>query len=147
MEINLETLIEAPADRVFQVLTEVERLPDRVSAITHIEMLTSGPLRVGSRFRETRRMFGREATEVMTVAEMEPPERLVLTASGHGTDYRVEHLLAAEGARTRLSMAFSGVPRTFTAWLLAPLGALMKGSVKRQIAGDLAELKRFIEGG
>ena len=147
MELRLETIIDAPAERVFAALIDVERWPERISAITGIEMLTAGPLAEGSRFRETRRMFGRDATEEMTVAELAAPARLVLTAFNHGTEYRITHLLAPAGPRTRLTLVFAGVPRTLTARLLAPLGALMAGSVRSQVEGDLADLKRHVEGG
>jgi hypothetical protein len=86
---------------------------------------------VGTRFRETREMFGRKATEEMTVAEIEPPRRLVLTAFNHGTAYRVEHLLTAESAGTRVTLA---------ARLLMPLGLLFRGTVRRQLVSDLADL-------
>jgi hypothetical protein len=81
----------------------------------------------------------------MTVAEILPPRRLVLTASNHGTLYRVTHLLEVTPAGSRHTLSFEGRPVTLLARLLAPLGFLMLGAVKRQLAGDLADLKREAE--
>ena len=147
MQTRIEVLIDAPPARVFAHVADIPRWPERISAITRLEMLTDGPVRVGTRFRETRLMFGREAVEEMTVAELTPPERLVLTASNHGTDYRMTHLITPEGAGSRLLLVLEGKVRTLAARLLLPLGWLMVGHVRRAIAADFADLKRSIESG
>ena len=90
-------------------------------------------------------MFGRNATEEMTVAELDPPYRLVLTAFNHGTAYRAEHVLEAEGTGTRLTLIFEGRPVSLAARLFAPLGWMFMGTVKRQLTSDLADLKREAE--
>ena len=44
-----------------------------------------------------------------------------------------------------LELAFEGRPVTLLARLLAPLGLLFQGTVKRQLAADLADLAREAE--
>ncbi|MDX2158110.1 MAG: SRPBCC family protein [Hyphomicrobiaceae bacterium] len=144
---RLETVVGAPPERVFAALVDIAGWPQRIAAIRRIEFLSDGPLAVGSRFRETRMMFGREAVEEMTVAAIEAPSRLVLTACNHGTDYRMTHLVEPSVSGTRLTLVFEGVPRTLAARLLAPLGRIMIRSVRKHMEGDLADLKRHIEGG
>lgn len=90
-------------------------------------------------------MFGRMATEEMTVAGMEVPRKLVLTAFNRGTAYRAEHLVVAQGTGTRVALDFEGRPVTLAARLFMPLGLLFLGSMKRQPATDLADLKREAE--
>ncbi len=146
MLLSLETSIAAPREHVFSVLSDIAGWPDQISGIDRVELLTEGPVRVGTRFRETRRMHGREATEEMTVAELVAPERLVLTAENHGTHYRASHYLEADGSsRTRLRLEFEGRPVSFLAWLCVPLATLFKGAVKRAMLADLADLKRAAE--
>jgi uncharacterized protein YndB with AHSA1/START domain len=145
MRMSVETLIDAPPHVVFAILADIQTWPLVLSAIVEVTLLTPGPVAVGTRFRETREMFGRKATEEMTVAEIEPPRRLVLTAFNHGTAYRVEHLLAAEGLGTRVTLAFEGRPVTLGARLLMPLGLLFAGTVRRQLRSDLADLGREAE--
>lgn len=145
MQMSVAIRIDAPTELVFAVLADVPRWPEHIEAITKVEMLTDGPVAPGTRFRETRLMFGREATEVMQVAELVAPSSLVLTAHNHGTAYRVTHFLEREGAGTRLTLNFAGRPQTLLARLLAPIGYLMTKTVKRQIEADLASLKHVIE--
>jgi hypothetical protein len=110
-------------------------------------MLTPGPVRTGTRFRETRKMHGSKSTEEMTVAEFAPPDRFVLTAENHGARYRAEHLFAAEDGGTRLTLSFEGKPVTLFAYLMMPLGYLLAGAVRQQLEADLADLKRAAEQG
>jgi hypothetical protein len=145
MQCSVERLFAAPREIVFAVAIDIPRWPEVISSIDRIELLTPGPIAVGSRFRETRRMFGREATEEMTVSELAPPQRFVLTAENHGTRYRAEHVLAPADTATRLTLVFSGEPVSFSARLLSPLGWLMSGHLKKQLEADLDDLQRAAE--
>jgi hypothetical protein len=145
MQCSVERLIAAPCEIVFAIVSDIPRWPEVVSSIERIEMLTPGPVALGSRFRETRRMYGREATEEMTVSELVPPERFVLTAENHGTRYRAEHTFARAHDATRLTLVFSVEPVSVFARLLSPLGRLMLGHLKKQIEADFDDLKRAAE--
>lgn len=145
MRVAVEIFVNAPPERVFAVTSDIPRWPDVIGAITRIDMLTPGPVAAGTRFREVRTMFGREAVEEMTVAEFTPPEHFALTAENHGTRFKAIHTFAREGAGTRLRLDFEGVPLTLAARLLRPLGSRMKRSVMRQLEADLAGLKRAAE--
>ncbi len=145
MKITIETTIAAAPEIVFATIADIARWPDFIEAIERIEMLTSGGLEVGTRFRETRTMFGRSATEEMTVAALEVPARMVLTASNHGTRYRATHELRRAEAGTRLELAFEGVPASFAAKLLSVVGVLFVAPLRRQLAADLADVKAEAE--
>ena len=71
MRMSVETLIDAPPQVVFAAIADIESWPSAISAIAEVTLLTPGPVAVGTRFRETREMLGRKATEEMTVAEIE----------------------------------------------------------------------------
>ena len=145
MQIALETTIDAAPALVFAIAADIARWPDVISAIASIELLTAGPVGVGTRFRETRKMFGKSATEEMTVAEFAPPHRRVLTAHSHGTAYRVLHTFEPTGSGTRMRVVFEGTPTSLIARIMAPIGWLFLGTVKSQIAADLADIKREAE--
>lgn len=145
MRLVMHAVVAAPQHVTFATATDVAGWPRFASAIRRIEMLSPGPLAVGTRFRETRVMYGREATEEMTVAELEAPRRFVLTAFNHGTAYRVEHQFEPQGGGTRMTLAFEGRPVGLVAKLFLPLGLLFVGSVRRQLAADLADLQREAE--
>jgi uncharacterized membrane protein len=145
MQIAISAAVDAPLDVAFATALDIANWPQFMSAIRSVELLTPGPPAVGTRFRETRVMFGRAASEEMTVAELEPPRRLALTAFNHGTAYRAEHRFESVGAATRVELVFEGRPVTLAARLFMPLGLLFMGSVRRQLEADLADLKRETE--
>ncbi len=147
MKVRTQTLINAPPETVFRLATDITHWQDRIPGILRIEVLTPGPVRIGTVFRETRIMFGREATEEMTVAELEPPRRFALTATNHGASYFTLHEFEHDGAGTRVVVTFEGRPLSLYAWLFQPLGWLMKGMLRRMLAADLASLKAACEQG
>ncbi len=147
MKVRTQTLINAPPETVFRLATDIARWQDRIPVILRIEVLTPGPVRIGTVFRETRIMFGREATEEMTVAELEPPRRFALTATNHGASYFTLHEFEHQGSATRVAVTFEARPLTFGAWLLQPLGWLMKGMLRRMLDSNLAALKTACEQG
>jgi carbon monoxide dehydrogenase subunit G len=147
MRMTVSTTVAAPPERVFEIAADVPRWAEVIRGVESVEMLTPGPVRVGTRFRETRIMHGSKAAEEMTVAEFAPPHRFVLTAENHGARYRAEHLFAAEDGGTRLTLSFEGKPVTLFAYLMMPLGYLLAGAVRQQLEADLADLKRAAEQG
>src|SRR5918994_476360 len=108
--IGLERLVQAPVERVWDVLTDVAHADQTLSGVTRVELITEGPYRVGTRWRETRRMFGKEATEQMQVTVVETPTRTVIEADSSGIHYVTEFMLAGSGAdATLLAMSFTAV--------------------------------------
>lgn len=145
MRIEVACEIAAPPDAVFAALGDIPGWPDMLPAVRSIRIITPGPVSVGTRFRETRLMHGREASEDMTVAVLDPPKRLVLTAESNGARYTVDHVLVPAGSGTRLSLTFEGRPITLLARLLAPLASVARGAVERQLTDDLAHLAMAVE--
>src|SRR5262245_5887286 len=134
MKISVETAINASPHVVFATVTDVARWQQFVSAIERVDILTPLPVAVGTRVRETRQMFGRSATEEMTIAEMDAPRTLVLTTAAHGASYRKEYVTKASTAGSRLSLTFEVRPVGLLAHLMAPIGWLFLRSLKGMLA-------------
>jgi len=145
MKATVDTEVAAPPETVYATAIDIARWPDFITGIERIELLDDVPVRVGTRFRETRMMFGRRATEEMTIAALDPPHRLVLTAENHGTRYVATHDIVATPGGSRLTLTFEGVPVTVAAKLLSVIGMLFMGAVKRKLQEDLAQLKTEAE--
>lgn len=144
-KIVVERTIAAPPERVFAAATDVHHFADIVPAIEKVEVLTPGPMRVGTRFRETRRLMGRSATEEMTVTAFDPPRGYVVGAESHGCRYRTEFRFEPQGSGTRMVMDFGAEPLTFTAKVLS---VLMKPMIKKMMdlcAQDLEAIKAHVE--
>lgn len=147
-EVAVEREIAAPAERVWAAMTDLESLPAVLTGVDAVEVLTPGPFAVGTRWRETRRMFGKQATEEMWVTECEAPVGYVTEADNSGMHYVSEFRLAERSpGRTTVRMTFSARPQSGTRLpLLARLlGGLGAKAVAKAIAKDLADVAASVE--
>ena len=146
--LTISEQIAAPRDKVFDKLIDYPSFADTFSAIKKAEVLTEGEIGVGTRFRETRLMFGKEATEEMTIAEFDRPSRIVYTAASHGCSYRTAHELIEKDGGTELSLTFEGKGVSLMGKVMSGLmGWMMKGACHKAMTKDLAELKSALEDG
>jgi uncharacterized membrane protein len=138
--------IDVPADRAFQAMIDFPNAPQRISAIKRIEMLTDGPVRVGTRFRETRVMFGREATETMEISKFEPGRSYELTATSCGCLYRSEIRIDPRGPQAcDLTMTFRATPQSMLARIVGFLFRGMTKSCQKMMRKDFEDMKRALE--
>ena len=143
--VEVQKTVAAPPDRVFRIATALDNLAANVSGIDSVEVLTEGPVGEGSRWRETRTMMGRPATEEMWVTGFEAPRRFVVEAESHGAHYRTEMTFEPEGAGTRVTMVFAARPVSFLARLFALFSAAMLRSLRKMLEQDLEDLKQAAE--
>lgn len=145
----VERLIQAPPGRVWETMTDLAAWESVLSGVERVEVLSPGGFGVGTRWRETRRMFGKEATEEMWVTACEPAERYMVEAESHGTRYISElRLLTAGPETTTVRMSFTAVPPGGVKGLLAKAaGALGARAVRQAITRDLDDVARAVEHG
>jgi uncharacterized membrane protein len=166
-ETVVERRIQAPADRVWQALTDLGGMPGLLSGVDRVEVLTEGPFAVGTRWRETRRMLGRKATEEMYVTACEEPSRYVAEADAQGIHYVTEFRLTPEKTAgetaeeaagepageaekpkdtTLVRMVFSSRPPSgFTGLLAKAFGPIGARAVAKAVEKDLADVAAAVE--
>jgi uncharacterized protein YndB with AHSA1/START domain len=139
--------ITATPDKVFRVMTDTDLCAKWMPNFVRIERLTPGPFGKGTRFREFRKMFGREASEVFEVTAIEPEKLLELYVDGkEGATkrgyYRFRYDLEKKGASTVVTLngEIGGMGR-----FMSFLGKLMLGPMKKAIRKDLLAMKAYIE--
>ncbi len=138
--------INAPAAEVFAAASDFANAPQRISGIKKMEMLTEGPVGLGTRFRETRVMFGKEATETMEVIDFQPGRSYTLGASSCGCEYRTTVSVRPTGSGSEITFEFEGKPLTLGAKILSVLtGWMVKSACFKAIRQDLAGLKAHME--
>lgn len=145
---EIETKVAAPADRVWEIITNLERSPDFISAIDHVERLDPGSdFGVGTRWRETRTIFGKEATEELEITAVEPGRSYVVEADSHGAHYRsVMGVDPVSEVESRLWLTFDARPVTFVGKLMhVTIGRLFRGSTRKMLAKDLEDIARAAE--
>lgn len=139
--------IDAPPERVYQVCTDLDRAGGWMNGLIRIEWLTNGGFREGARWREVRKIFGKEAAEEFEVRSSHPPQSFTLYVDGSkGSskrgEYLFEHTLKPERGGTLFAMdaRISGM-----GWLGKILGPIMKGGFRKAIHKDVMSMKAFIE--
>lgn len=144
--IHIQEHIQAPIDQVFARLTDFANAADVVGAITKVEMVSDGPAGLGTRFRETRVMFGQAATEEMEVVAFDPPRSYALGAESHGSRYLSTFTLTEQDGGTAVELVFEAMPLTLFAKVMSVLMKPMLKKIMGECAKDLADAKRSLEG-
>jgi hypothetical protein len=140
--------VGASPEAVFALASDFAGAPGRISGIKKTEMLTQGPVGVGTKFRETRVMFGKEATETMEVVEFQPGRSYTLRAVNCGCEYRTVVSVRSASPGSEITFEFSATALTFVATIMSTLmGWMMKGACVKAVRKDLADLKAAAEKG
>jgi hypothetical protein len=143
--------INASPETVFAAATDLATLPQRISGIKSLEVLTAGPIGKGTKYRETRIMFGKEAIATMEVVDFQPGTSCTTGSTDGGCDYRKTVFVrpaagGGGGGGTELTYDFSGKPLTFFTKLMSPLISIMVKKVgAKALRKDLADLKAALE--
>lgn len=141
--------VSAPPQTVAAAIADIDEYGLWMPNLVRIERLTEENFGVGTRWRETRRMFGREATEEFEVRVWEPGERLELFVDGRkGSsrrgEFRFVYTFAGDGDSTELSLDASIDNMGLLGNLL---GKLMVKPLVKAVERDHAALKSYVEGG
>lgn len=149
IEFTVRKEIAASPDRVFAVLQDLDSAKQWMPNLVGIEKLSPGRFGRGTQWRETRRMFGSNASEVYEVTGFEPNTSLELYVDGaQGSSnrgyfryrYRLE---PSGGSATTLSLTTEIGGMGF---LLELLGRFMIGGFKKNLLSDLEALAKYVEG-
>lgn len=138
--------IEAPVETVFEVATDLPRAAQHIRGIERIELLTDLPIGVGTRWRETRRVMGRQDTQTMEITAFDPPKSYTIGCDSMGSHFETTFRFAEQPGGTDVTLDVSCEARSLGAMMMAPLGNLMMGTVMRKcMADDLDDLKTVAE--
>ena len=146
MPVSVTETINAPIATVWSVITDIDGAESIVSSITDLTVLErpdSGLL--GLKWKESRVMFGKEATETMWITATEDGHWYETTAHNHGMIYHSRMSLAQQGNQTELTMSFDCIPQTLTARLFSLVSFLFNGTVKKAFSADLKDIKQACE--
>jgi hypothetical protein len=139
----------APVARVWELATDLPAMPDHLSAVIATEVTTPPPFGVGTRWKETRRIMKRDATEEMWVTAVEPGRSYVVEAESNGAHYTstFSFVASADGG-TDVTMSFDARPVGTMGKVFGPVAfRLMRKSVAGQVARDLEDLAHAAERG
>lgn len=149
MKVEAQTHVDAPLEPVWKVITDIEGAGETIHAIEELEVLEkpeSGL--VGLKWRETRTVFGKTATETMWITEAVENDFYKTRAESHGCVYLTTLSVSEEEGGTLLRMSLKGEAQTFGAKLMsAVFSVFFKGGMRKAIEQDLADIKATVEAG
>ena len=138
--------INRPPEAVFAFFTDFSQSTRWRQYVESMEIVTPGPLRVGSRIRTTMAISGETHTFDMEVLTFAPPSlwrhRTYETDFGGYVEYRFE----SENGGTRVTLTIDARPEKLYGWLAMPILWLNRVLRRhRPYARQLPQLKKAME--
>ena len=129
--------IDAPAERVWQVLTNVENWPRLTPSITSVTSLDASPIAVGSRYRVEQPKLKPATYEV---THLETRRNFSWQAHSFGCRIKAEHLIRETDAASELVIRL-----TFHGFLAPLIGLLVASTTKEYIELEAQGFKNECE--
>ncbi len=139
MAIRIDVEIDAPEERVWATLVEVERRPEWTRSMRRVELLDGSALEAGSRVRIKQPWL---PATVWRVSEYAAGERFAWEAPTLGATTRAGHAVVPRGAGVTVTL--TAETRGRVSWLAGPFVDWVS---RRYMAQEAAGLKRRCEGG
>jgi uncharacterized protein YndB with AHSA1/START domain len=140
--VRTERIIAAPIEKVFGTLATVSEFAIAVPGITNVEFLTDKQYGVGTRFRETRVMNGKDASTELEVTELVENERIRMVSDAGGTIWDTVFTVAQNGDRVAMTMEMEARPHQFFARIITPMILPMVG---RFVEKDMDSIKEYCQ--
>jgi len=148
MNAFVEVNINGTKEAIWNVISDIKNSDKNISGIQKIEILkeaTDGI--IGLKWRETRIMFGKEATEDMWITHAESNSYYKTRAESHGAVYLTTMKIEEKENHCTLSMAFESESVSFMAKIMnVVFGGMMKKSTEKALLEDLNDIKNIVEG-
>jgi len=135
-------MIDAPVALVFKTISDITNFSKAVPHIVNVEFLSDIRSGVGTRFRETRLMKGKEAETELEVTEYAENDRVRMVADSHGTVWDTLFSVTPVAGKTELTLTMDAKAHKLLPTLMNPL---LKGMIKKAIEDDMDSVKAFCE--
>jgi len=135
--------INAPIENVFETVADIRNFSKALPHIVNVEFLTEQQSGLGTRFRETRLMNGKEAATELEVTEYQSNERIRLVADSHGTVWNTLFTTSqTEDGPTELVMSMEAKPYKIVPKLMNPLISKL---IRKAVESDMDGVKTYCE--
>jgi uncharacterized protein YndB with AHSA1/START domain len=137
-------VIDAPIERVWAALADIEGQPRWMADMKDVRLLTPGPVGVGTRGEATVRIMGIAVTDPITVTDFTPPTRFAVRHEGAYTGAGVFELEAGADGTTTIVRWTETLAAPILPHLAARVGFPVLSTVFQT---DLERLRSQIESG
>ena len=135
--------IAASESRVFEVVSDIDGLPQGDPDVLRVEYLGERHAGVGTRFRDVRLVRGKELHSDLTVTELEEPTSIRMVSDTHGTVWDTRYEVRAGENGSTLTVTMEATPHAALPKVLNPL---MRGMFRKGIAKHAQAVKAYCEG-
>ena len=147
MELSVFIEIERPPEVVWKAIIDFKNCSNYIESIVNLEIIDEpNNTLIGFKWKETRVMFGKEATETMWITDYVENEYYQTRAESHGYVYTSILCIERVQENTKLTMSFSAEAQTlFVKIFSSCMGFIIKGSMKKALIKDLNDIKTHLE--
>ena len=146
-ELSVSRQVSVSPDRLWELITDLKRSPEVISAVTAIKRLDGGEgFDVGTKWQETRTVFGQETTEVLEVVAIDPGRSYTVEAESLGERFRSVITVGPSPNGSVITMTFASEPAgTVSKVLAGTVGKLFEGGTKKALVRDLDDIADIAE--
>lgn len=138
---QLSEHIMRPPHEVFAVISDPREAIGFLDNITDSTKLSDGPIGVGTTFRETRVVSGKESSADLRITAYEPDTHVGVSTAAEGITVTYQYRLAPERDGTRLDWTCELEAGGLRRMMLPMVAAIMK----KEDGDHLQRLKAYIE--
>ncbi len=142
-EFEFSEYIEKSPDEVFRVISDPTEATKFLDNIKESRKLTDGPVAVGTMYRETRVVSGKEASADLVISAYEPDTRVDISTEAEGIKISYRYDLSPENGGTRLTWRCQLEAGGLRKMMLPMVAAIMK----KEDGDHLQRLKAYLETG
>jgi hypothetical protein len=147
MIIEAQVTINGSKAAIWAAITNIESASETISGIENIEVLEK-PANglVGLKWRETRMLFGKEATAEKWITDAAENEFYQTKAESDGFVYLCTKSISESSGGITLTESHESKPQGIVAKLVSiPMLFLFKGVAKKAVLQDLNDIKAAVE--
>lgn len=144
-QITRQFELDAKPDVVFDLLTDLDRLPEWATIVVDTRDVSQRPLRPGCTFRQTIRVLGRELDSEWRITELEPGRHVAYEATtpmGGALTLKQTVLSREAGSRVQLAIDYE-LPGGLVGDMLEHI---VEGQNEREAERSLQNLKELLDG-
>ena len=135
-------VINRPPQEVWEYASNIDHLPEWMKDMTGLRKLTEGPLQVGPRIVDLRKVMGRNTETTMEFTQYDPPHKFAAKALDGPLAVEFTHRFEPVGDGTQVTTEMVGQMRGILRLADPLIGRWMKGIVVE----ELNNLKNVLEG-
>jgi hypothetical protein len=147
MNVVAELPVDASQEAIWRIVTDIENCAGTIKAIEKVEVLHR-PAKglVGFKWRETRTMFGKKATEEMWISEAVENEYYIAKASSNGCDYTSRVAITLKDGKNHLSMSLEAKTNSFVGRaMMLLMGWMFVPMARKAFLQDVKDIKAAVE--